>query len=303
MLCLQNATNKYSKTVIVGVLYFYVLSLSAQSFKNDWISNLNFKVEYGLSFPTISGNNSLNISSFPTHIQSETIYNQTSVYNETLTTSNYLGVELFYSLKPRFSIGFASHFRNGFDYASSMVYVQEKYVPANDVLVYNFGTFNQQSKISSTALQVVANYKLLECNLNRSRVTFDTGIGLGLSFIKLRSEINHILLIMRANNSIISQDNTLGPGRLHQETNRFRPFNWQFNVGLNIECNTFFDLKIGYRFTSLGHFTILKRDIKNQNLFIITSTIAGAEDQNLILNTTNSSRKLFSNDIFITVSF
>ncbi|WP_298896484.1 hypothetical protein [uncultured Psychroserpens sp.] len=277
---------------------------TAQSYRDDWTSRLSFTIDYGLSFPTIKGDHSFTISSFPSNPQDQIIFSEKLSSRQNLSNLGYYGLELTYALQPRISLGLVMQRRNSYTYKSSLQFSQEKQVISNNLLLSTTGVFMQNTKISSTSLSLFTAFKLFKIDINRSTVMlFETGIGVGLSFIKLDSQIFNVLLTMHLKNDTTSQDNTFGPGIIAPEITRTTPFTWQLSTGFQFQFENFPNMSIGFRLVDIGHFIIMERPENMQDLFLLTSTTTNAEDQNLALSTTNQKRHLVSKDIYIKFHF
>ncbi|WP_298899410.1 hypothetical protein [uncultured Psychroserpens sp.] len=276
----------------------------AQSYRDDWTSRLSFTIDYGLSFPTIKGDQSFTISSFPSNPQDQIVFSERRISRQDLSNLGYYGLELTYVLQPRISLGLVMQRRNSYTYNSSMQFSQEKRVISNNLLLSSTGTFMQNTTISSTSLSVLATFKLFEMDIDRSTImSFDMGIGVGLSFIKLDSQISNVLLTMHLKNDTTSQDNTFGPGIIVPEITRTTPFTWQLSTGFKFQFENSPNMSIGFRLVDIGHFIIMERPENMQDLFLLSSTTTNAEDQNLTLSTTNKKRHLISKDVYIKFHF
>ncbi|WP_298757951.1 hypothetical protein [uncultured Psychroserpens sp.] len=276
----------------------------AQSYRDDWTSRLSFAIDYGLSFPTIKGDQSFTISSFPSNPQDQIVFSERRISRQDLSNLGYYGLELTYVLQPRISLGLVMQRRNSYTYNSSMQFSQEKRVISNNLLLSSTGTFMQNTTISSTSLSVLATFKLFEMDIDRSTImSFDMGIGVGLSFIKLDSQISNVLLTMHLKNDTTSQDNTFGPGIIVPEITRTTPFTWQLSTGFKFQFENSPNMSIGFRLVDIGHFIIMERPENIQDLFLLSSTTTNAEDQNLTLSTTNKKRHLISKDVYIKFHF
>ncbi|MCD2258813.1 hypothetical protein [Psychroserpens luteolus] len=279
-------------------------TISAQSYRDDWTSRLSFVIDYGLSFPTIKGGNSFTISSFPSHPQDQIVFSERQSSRQDLSNLGYYGLELTYALQPKISLGLVMQRRNSYAYNSSMQFSQEKEVISNNLLLSATGVFMQNTKISSTSLSLLAAFKLFKIDIDRATViSFETGIGIGLSFIKLDSQISNVLLTMHLKNDTTSQDNTFGPGLIAPEITRTTPFTWQLSTGFQFQFENFPNMSIGFKLVDIGHFIIMERPENMRDLFLLTSATTNAEDQNLALSTTNQKRHLVTKDIYIKFHF
>ncbi len=304
MLCLHQLSALNFRCYLICCILLLTYTSKAQSYRDDWTSRLSFAIDYGLSFPTIKGDQSFTISSFPSNPQDQIVFSERRISRQDLSNLGYYGLELTYVLQPRISLGLVMQRRNSYTYNSSMQFSQEKRVISNNLLLSSTGTFMQNTTISSTSLSVLATFKLFEMDIDRSTImSFDMGIGVGLSFIKLDSQISNVLLTMHLKNDTTSQDNTFGPGIIVPEITRTTPFTWQLSTGFKFQFENSPNMSIGFRLVDIGHFIIMERPENIQDLFLLSSTTTNAEDQNLTLSTTNKKRHLISKDVYIKFHF
>ncbi len=304
MLCLHQLSALNFRCYLICCILLLTYTSKAQSYRDDWTSRLSFTIDYGLSFPTIKGDQSFTISSFPSNPQDQIVFSERRISRQDLSNLGYYGLELTYVLQPRISLGLVMQRRNSYTYNSSMQFSQEKRVISNNLLLSSTGTFMQNTTISSTSLSVLATFKLFEMDIDRSTImSFDMGIGVGLSFIKLDSQISNVLLTMHLKNDTTSQDNTFGPGIIVPEITRTTPFTWQLSTGFKFQFENSPNMSIGFRLVDIGHFIIMERPENMQDLFLLSSTTTNAEDQNLTLSTTNKKRHLISKDVYIKFHF
>ena len=290
------------------VLVFCLITLSiktyAQSSSYDWLSRCSINVEYGLSFPTIGGQQSFIISSFPSAPQNETFVYSDSSFGDHISNLGYFGLELLYQVKPKLSIGLGLQHRRSYNYNSVMTFAEEKRITPNNLLVATTGLFSHHSSIGVTSLTTISTFELFQYDMSRyTQFSFEISGGLGISFVTLKSELNNVLLTMRVISDNSSQDNILGPGSIAPVTERSAPFSWQLGGGFVFKFDNFTKMKIGYKLIHLGHFIIMERPNNSKNLFILTSTNTNAQDQNLVVAATNRKRYIFSNDFYIRFYF
>ncbi len=296
----------YSSILVFGISMISSRT-HAQSSRHDWWSQLAVNVEYGLSYPTIEGGQSFTILSFPSNPQDEVFSLQSRSFADYISNLGYLGLELQYPLNPKLSLGIGLQYRDSYNYSSVMSFAEEKHVLSNNLLIATTGLFSHYSKISTTSLFALSKFELFQFDMNyRSQVSFQISAGAGLSFMTLRSQLNNVFLTMQvtnSNNNNNSQNNILGPGNIAPETNRNLPFAWHIGAGFLFKFENFTNIEIGYKIIHIGHFIIMERSPNMKDLFILRSTNTNAQDQNLILSTTNQKRRMFSNDFYIKFYF
>lgn len=299
-----NRLTKYLFLGIFSLVFFQASDLSAQIVKYDQLSGLSVEIKYGFSFPEISGGNSLSVGNVPSNPQDEIIFQETNLFSEAIEEQSYLGLQLKYKLSTHISAGIFAEFRNSYNYHSSSLFFQNKKVISNDLMVSSMGSFDTKSRINITTSHAVVSVILFQFELNNvTKISLQTNIGAGVSFIKLTSEVSDVFLRMNVSNSNTSQNNILGPGRIAPTTDRFSPFSYQLDTGLKVDFSNEINMKIGCSLSHLGRFIIMERPKGMENLFTLSSTVTGGQDQNLVLKSTNSMRKIISKDIYISMIF
>ena len=292
-----------SPIFLILFLLTSVVEGNAQVKKIDWNSKLTFSAAYGHINPTLDGNQSLTITAFPSQQQNETILARQRVVNNNITNSYLFEFETLYQLKPKLNLGLALQFNGPINYQSQLYYSEQKLIPSNNTVLKTTGFYNQNTRITSITAAAVSKFEWFAIKMKTTSIALETGIGLGASFISLRSGISNIELTLKEANSSTTQNDVLNRGDLAPETDRLTTITWQISSGIMIKLKEKPAFKLGFRYVDLGKVTLFKRQETAQDLFTLTSTVTGAQDQNLVLASTNTKRRLFSKAIYIQFYF
>ncbi len=308
---LQNLKQKHNSGIgyICALLLFtfvFHLNTNGQCIRTrntrNWDSKFTIGIERGIASQIIRGNSSLNFTSIPTNSEAAINLSETRLFDQHLSSSALIGIEALYKITPAISIGLAYQFRNQNTYNSKMIFNQDKLILSNDLAVSSFGEFKLNSDIRNTSISVVTHLNIFNFSLtNEHAGSFEIGLGGGISFFKIKSFVSQAFLRMDIQNDYVEGRYILGPGNISPETKRSASCTWQLITALNLKSTYSPDIKIGFRISSLGHFIILKRNKEMHQLFKLTSANTGSQDQELSLLSTNSSREIILNEIFIRI--
>lgn len=307
MLYLNSNKFKESKFGINTIILFLFFCFSVKTFTQN-INNLehkkiSFSLMYGNNNSTLKGSKSLSIVAFPSYFQKEKLVKEQYNFSDVISNSYYLELGIKYNLKPNLFMGLSINYKSPINYNSQLFFFQEKVVLSNNSLLFSTGFYTQNTSIKTMLITAVSGVNWFTLKTENLTIGLETEIGIGAAFLSLNTSLYNVNLQLNEYNNYTTINSKLGPGYLNLDTNRFTNLSWQISTALSIKSKTKPEIKIGVRYTNLGSVIIAKQPINKQQLFMLSTTTTGAEDQNLVLKTNTTKRQLFSKAVYIQFVF
>lgn len=280
-------------------------SIPKKEYKNP-PTKFNFNIEYGLSTPKIKNSPSLTITNTATSTNEASIVPEKRVYFEGIEPSIYISLGVNYNVFSKLSIGLVTKYTDRYTYNSSLQFEQKINITQNNLWFTSLGSYKQEAEIQHTAFLITTEYNLFKHQFSKhTSATFNIGISGGISLYYIKTGIpNADLQIHVKKNFGLEDTYKLGPGVVEPEATSYNTTTWQFMTGIGINSKKLPSMLVGFRISTLGNFTIMKRPESDRDIFNISTLNIQNTDVtklDLSLQTTNQERKIISTEFFIRI--
>lgn len=290
-----------------GLILFCLTTTHLQAQKK-FFKKLNFSIEVGNSIPSIKESESIMFSSETKDQSTITEQRKFTFLNKQIEPSWSVATSITYPYK-KINIGLEARYINDFKYQSSAFFWQQKEITLNNLLITSSGEFRQQATIQLSSLNAISEINIYTLYFSKqSSMKFRIGMGSGLSLYQVKASVPYAFLYLKIKKELDLEDHyILGPGSVKSEKLNSIAFNYQFTGNIKLSLNKDFNISIGFRINSLGHFNIMKRSTSERVLFNIDAYYSNNNNNNteevFSLNTSNNKQYMISKELFLRFHF